>query len=222
MPNFQVAYSQISVCIWQHMQLFAYNKPTEISLTNNVLKMHHSLMDFINCSKNTENKRYQCRGNQSKLHKYTPTRAIINTVSTVNNITKVHTACVNQCLPESPVLGCSPSRYNFCDEDRGIIPDVRIISATCDTEPQTWVTLNRILIGSTTMLLLRYYNIQTVKENDANILSFFACYHSWTFLTLIFQFRLKLVLMSVPAFACMSIVSLKQILSSRQNQVTGE
>lgn len=36
------------------------------------------------------------------------------------------------------------------------------------------------------------------------------------------EFRLKLVLMSVPAFACMSIVSLKQILSSRQNQVTGE
>lgn len=53
----------------------------------------------------------------------------------------VHIAWEHQCLcvhlPESPVLGCSPSRYNLCDEDRRVVPDVRIISATCDTEPQT-------------------------------------------------------------------------------------
>lgn len=43
--------------------------------------------------------------------------------------------CVHS--PEPPVLGCSPSRYNLCDEDRRVIPDVRIIGATCDTEAQT-------------------------------------------------------------------------------------
>lgn len=51
--------------------------------------------------------------------------------------------CVCECLPESSILGCGPSRYNLGDEDWGVVSDVRVISPTCDTESQTWVTLHK-------------------------------------------------------------------------------
>lgn len=46
--------------------------------------------------------------------------------------------------------------------------------------------------------------------------------HCFLYVSLCFVTGLKASVMSVPVFACMSIVSLKQIPSSRQNQVTGE
>ncbi len=46
--------------------------------------------------------------------------------------------------------------------------------------------------------------------------------HCSLYVSLCFVTEFKASVMSVPVFACMAIVSLKQILSSRQNQVTGE
>lgn len=62
-------------------------------------------------------------------------------------------------LPESPVLGCSPSRYNLCDEYRRVISNVWVISPTSNTESQTRVTLQThtisVLMGKISLLILR-------------------------------------------------------------------
>ncbi len=45
--------------------------------------------------------------------------------------------------PESAIFRCRSSRDDLCDEDPGIIADVRVICTTCYTKPQPWVTLRR-------------------------------------------------------------------------------
>lgn len=49
------------------------------------------------------------------------------------------TVCVF--APESSILGCSSSRYNLGDEDRGVISNVGVIGPSSDTEAEAWVTL---------------------------------------------------------------------------------
>lgn len=50
-------------------------------------------------------------------------------------------ATVSVFAPESSILGCSSSRYNLGDEDRGVISNVGVISPSSDTEAEAWVTL---------------------------------------------------------------------------------
>lgn len=49
---------------------------------------------------------------------------------------------MNPDLPESPVLSSGAPWDHFGDEDAGVLSDVRVIRATCDTEAQTGVCLN--------------------------------------------------------------------------------
>lgn len=46
------------------------------------------------------------------------------------------------CLPESSILGCSPTRNNLGDEDWGVISNVRVVGPSRDAESKTWVSLH--------------------------------------------------------------------------------
>lgn len=44
-------------------------------------------------------------------------------------------------LPEPSILRCGSSRYDFGDEDAGIIPHVGVVCSPSYAEAQAWVTL---------------------------------------------------------------------------------
>lgn len=72
-------------------------------------------------------------------------------------------ATVSVFAPESSILGCSSSRYNLGDEDRGVISNVGVIGPSSDTEAEAWVTL-RIYTGTQSVLKVKKALIQVLKD----------------------------------------------------------
>lgn len=65
-------------------------------------------------------------------------------------------ATVSVFAPESSILGCSSSRYNLGDEDRGVISNVGVVGPSSDTEAEAWVTL-RIDTDTQSVLKIKDY-----------------------------------------------------------------